>query len=47
MYLDWVPFTHEEIEKNVAIYIIQGLNPSPQLEMKFATLESDPIQGND
>ena len=47
MYPDWVPFTHEEIEKNLAIYIIQGLNPSPQLEMKFVMQESDPIQGND
>ena len=31
----------------LAIYIIQGLNPSPQLEMKFATQLEDPIQGND
>ena len=47
LYKDWKPFTHEDIERMLAIYIIQGLNPSPQLEMKFATQSEDPIQGND
>ena len=47
LYKDWKPFTHEDIEQMLAIYIIQGLNPSPQLEMKFATQLEDPIQGND
>ena len=29
LYKDWKPFTHKDIEQILAIYIIQGLNPSP------------------
>ena len=34
-------------ERFIALYILQGLNPSPQVEMKFNSQETDPVQGND
>ena len=40
-------FTPEEIEKYIAVYMIQGLNHSPQISAKFKSQEEDPIQGND
>ena len=30
----YIPFTPREIEQHLAMYIIQGLNPAPQLKMK-------------
>ena len=39
--------TPEEIERYVAVYMIQGLNHSPQISFKFKSQEEGPIQGND
>ena len=41
------PFTPREIEQHLAMYMIQGLNPSPQLKMKSKCQSNEPIQGND
>ena len=40
-------FSYLEIERFISLYILQGLNPSPQVEMKFSSQASDPVQGND
>ena len=37
MYSDFKPFSYEDIEKHLALYILQGLNLSPQVEQKFAS----------
>ena len=47
MYPTFKPFSYQEIERFIALYILQGLNPSPQVEMKFNSQETDPVQGND
>ncbi len=46
-YPDWAPFTVEEIERHVGIYFLNGLSPSPQLEMKFSNQYEDPVNGSD
>ena len=43
----FVNFTPSEIEQHLALYIIQGLNPSPQLAMKAKPNSMEPLQGND
>ena len=47
MYPDFKPFSYEDIEKHLALYILQGLNLSPQVEQKFTSQANDPVQGND
>ena len=47
MYPDFKPFSYEDIEKHLALYILQTLNLSPQVEQKFASQANDPVQGND
>ena len=47
IYPTFKPFSYQEIERFIALYILQGLNPSPQVEMKFNSQETDPVQGND
>ena len=46
LYPFWKPFSFEEIEHHLALYFMQGLNPSPQIEAKFSSPEQDLIQGN-
>ena len=43
----FVPFTPREIEQHLAMYMIQGLNPSPQLKLKAKSQSIEPFQGND
>jgi hypothetical protein len=43
----FVPFTPQEIRRFVALYILQGLSPSPQIKMKFLSQSMDPINGSD
>ena len=43
----FVPFTPREIEQHLAMYMIQGLNPSPQLKLKSKSQSVESIQGND
>ena len=47
MYPSWKPLSYDKIERFIGIYILQGLNPSPQVEMKFKSQRADPIQRND
>ena len=46
-YPDFKPFTPSEIRKHVGIYVLQGLNPSPRVEWKFAPQRRDKVHGND
>ena len=46
-YNDFVNFTLDELLKHTAIYLFQGLSPSPQIEMKFHPQRDDPVNGND
>ncbi len=43
----FIPFAPKEIEQHLAMYMIQGLNPSLQLMMKSKSQHTEPIQGND
>ena len=46
-YPTFIPFSYQEIEQFIGLYMLQGLNPSPQMEMKFFNQWSDPVQGSD
>ena len=46
-YPSFIPFTYNEIECFIGLYILQGLNPSPQVEAKFSSQRADPVQGSD
>ena len=41
------PFTPQEIRRFLALYILHGLSPSPQIKMKFVGQAIDPINGSD
>ena len=43
----FVPFTPRELEQYLSLYIVQGLNPSPQLKMKTKAQCYEPVQGID
>ena len=47
IYPTFKPFSYQEIERFIALYILQGLNLSPQVEMKFNSQETDPVRGDD
>ena len=47
LYPDWKPFTVNEIRNFIALYILQGLCPSPQVKQKFKPQHEAPINGND
>ena len=47
VYPSFTPFSYLEIEPFLGLYILQGLNPSPQVEMKFISQQIDPVQGSD
>jgi hypothetical protein len=47
LYPDFVEFTARDIEKFIGLYILNGLNPSPDITMKFKSQYEDQIQGND
>ena len=46
-YPSFIPFTYNEIECFIGLYILQGLNPSPQVEAKFSSQQANPVQGSD
>ncbi len=46
-YPDFVDFTLDELMQHTALYLLQGLSPSPQIEMKFKSQVEDPVNGND
>jgi hypothetical protein len=47
MYPGFKPFSVEEIEMFLGLYIFNGLTPSPRVQQKFKTQKQDPVQGND
>jgi hypothetical protein len=46
-YNDFEPFTLDEFQRHIGLYLVQALSPSPQVEMKFHSQLSDPVNGND
>jgi hypothetical protein len=40
------PFTTDEMMKHLGIYMLNGLNPSPQINKKFKSQHEDPVQGS-
>ena len=46
VYHDWKPFSPVEVRQFIALYILQGLSPSPQIKMKFQPHNEDPINGS-
>ena len=46
-YATSIPMSYPEIEQFIGLFMLQGLNPSPQVEMKFFNQQSDPVQGSD
>jgi len=46
-YPSWKPFDIDEYNRFIALYIFQGLNPSPRISMKFNSQVEDPLQGSD
>jgi len=46
-YKDFKPFSCKDIRQYLGLYIINGLSPSPRMEMKFKPQAVDPVQGND
>ena len=45
-YKDFKHFTLHELMKHIGLYLLQGLSPSPQVEMKFHSQSEDPVNGN-
>ena len=46
-YSNFKPFTLEEVQNFLGLYMLNGLVPSPRLEFKFKSQIEDPISGND
>ena len=46
-YPDFVPFLLDEFKKHIALYLFQGLSPSPKVEQKFESSHLDPVNGSD
>ena len=46
VYDSFSPFTVDELMRHISLYMHQGLNPSPQVEMKLKTQSEDPVSGN-
>ena len=47
IYPGFTPFSYEEIERFIGLYMLQGLNPSPQVEWKSSSQRTNPINGSD
>ena len=45
MYPDFKPFSYGDIEKHLALYILQGLNPSPQVEQNLQVRQMTQYKG--
>ena len=46
-YPNFVLFTMDEFERNLYLYYLNGLKPSPRIEMNFKSRSADPEQVND
>ena len=47
IYKDWYEFSVEEMRMHIGLYVLDGISPSPRVEMKFETQNNDPVNGND
>ena len=47
MYPYYTFFTNDELRKHIGLYMVHGLDPSPQVSMKFTLQEQDEINRND
>ena len=47
VYKDFVPFTTFELMKHIGIYFLNGVSPSPRVEMKMQPQTVDQFNGND
>ena len=47
IYKDFKPFTQKELRQHIALYIFNGLAPSPKIEAKLKPQRNDVIHGND
>ena len=47
IYKHWEDFTTVEIRRFVGLYVIDGVSPSPRVDMKFRPQSEDPVNGND
>ncbi|CAB9519576.1 unknown protein [Seminavis robusta] len=46
-YRDFKPFNVKEIRQFLGLYVLNGLSPSPRIEMKFQPQHMDRVQGSD
>ena len=46
IYPDFKPFSPQEVKQFLALYILQGLSPSPKVKLKFKHQYKDPVNGN-
>ena len=46
-YSRFVSFTIPDVAKHLGLYILNGISPTPQVELKFASQLEDPVNGND
>ena len=47
IYKDFVDFTVEELMQHLGLYVLNGISPCPQVEMKFKSASVDPTNGSD
>jgi hypothetical protein len=47
LYPDFKPFTVAGLQQHLALYVVNGLCPSPRAEMKFQPQSVDPVNDND
>ena len=44
---DFKDFSTNEIRQGFGLYVLQGLCPSPRVELKFHSQQQDKVHGND
>jgi hypothetical protein len=47
IYPEFAPFSPKEFKNFLGLYLLNGLNPSPQLKQKFKPQHEEPINGSD
>jgi hypothetical protein len=47
VYPDFKPFSMHEICQHIGLYVLNGLNPSPAVELKFRSSAQDELHGSD
>ena len=46
-YKDFADFSKSEVMKHLSVYLLHGISPSPQVELKFKNQLEDPVNGSD